>query len=62
MANSLGCNEKNPISNQLVAPLTGFVKSTATNKIKNTIRDELSKYLINQTGNKPMIITVIQEI
>ena len=32
------------------------------NKIKNTIRDELSKYLINQTGNKPMIITVIQEI
>lgn len=32
------------------------------NKIKNTIRDELSKYLIEQTGNKPMIITVIQEI
>ena len=24
--------------------------------------DELSKYLINQTGNKPMIITVMQEI
>ena len=32
------------------------------NKIKNTIRDELSKYLSSQTGNKPMIITVIQEI
>lgn len=32
------------------------------NKIKNTIRDELSKYLIGQTGCKPMIITVIQEI
>ncbi len=32
------------------------------NKIKNSIRDELSKYLINQTGNKPMIITVMQEI
>lgn len=32
------------------------------NKIKNTIRDELSKYLVSQTGNKPMIITVMQEI
>ena len=32
------------------------------NKIKNIIRDELSRYLIEQTGNKPMIITVIQEI
>ena len=32
------------------------------NKIKNTIRDELSKYLIKETGNKPMIITVIQEV
>ena len=32
------------------------------NKIKNTIRDELSRFLSNQTGNKPMIITVIQEI
>lgn len=32
------------------------------NKIKNTIRDELSKYLISQTGSKPMIINVIGEI
>ncbi len=32
------------------------------NKIKNTIRDDLSKYLTILTGNKPMIITVIQEI
>lgn len=32
------------------------------NKIKNLIRDELSKYLSSQTGNKPMIITVIQEL
>ena len=31
-------------------------------KVKNTIRDELSKYLSSETGNKPMIITVIQEI
>ena len=31
-------------------------------KIKNTIRDELSKYLLNETENKPMIISVIQEI
>ena len=31
-------------------------------KIKNNIRDSLSKYLSNQTGNKPMIITVLQEI
>ena len=32
------------------------------NKIKNSIRDMLSKYLSNQTGNKPMIISVLQEI
>ena len=32
------------------------------NKIKNTIRDELSKYLFDLTGSKPMIITVVQEI
>lgn len=31
-------------------------------KIKITIRDELSKYLNNETGNRPMIISVIQEI
>ena len=32
------------------------------NKVKLLIRDTLSKYLIDETGNKPMIITVIQEI
>ena len=32
------------------------------NKTKNSIRDELSKYLFMQTGNRPMIISVIQEI
>ena len=32
------------------------------NKTKISIRDELSKYLFMQTGNRPMIITVIQEI
>ena len=37
----------------------GYVDYT---KIKNTIRDNLSKYLFEQTGNKPMIINVIQEI
>lgn len=31
-------------------------------KIKNSIRETLSKYLSNQTGNKPMIISVLQEI
>jgi len=31
-------------------------------KIKNSIRDNLSKYLSSQTGNKPMIISVLQEI
>lgn len=31
-------------------------------KIKNTIRDDLSKYLSKETGNKPMIISVLQEI
>ena len=32
------------------------------NKIKLSIRDELGNFLVNQTGNKPMIITVISEI
>lgn len=31
-------------------------------KIKNAIREQLSNYLFNATGNKPMIITVMQEI
>ena len=31
-------------------------------KIKNNIRDVLSKYLSKETGNKPMIISVLQEI
>ena len=31
-------------------------------KVKNTIRENLSKYLFEQTGHRPMIITVIQEI
>jgi len=31
-------------------------------KVKNMIRDNLSKFLFEETGNKPMIITVIQEI
>ena len=31
-------------------------------KIKGSIRDSLSKYLNEQTGNKPMIISVLQEI
>ena len=31
-------------------------------KVKNSIREELSKYLYEETGNKPMIISVIQEI
>ena len=31
-------------------------------KIKNSIRETLSKYLSSQTGNKPMIISVLQEI
>ena len=32
------------------------------NKVKNIIREKLSGYLFEETGNKPMIITVIQEI
>ena len=32
------------------------------NKVKNTIREKLSNYLFEETGNRPMIITVIQEI
>ena len=31
-------------------------------KIKSGIRENLSKYLNGQTGNKPMIISVLQEI
>ena len=37
----------------------GFVEYM---KIKNTIREDLSKYLSQATGNRPMIITVISEI
>ena len=32
------------------------------NKVKNVIREKLSSYLYEETGNRPMIITVIQEI
>lgn len=32
------------------------------NKVKIMIRDNLSKYLYEETGNKPMIISVVQEI
>ena len=32
------------------------------NKIKTEIRDELGKYLYNETECKPMIIAVIQEV
>ena len=50
------------ISESIILDNTIDVKYIEYNKIKNMIRDELSKYLIEQTGNKPMIITVIQEI
>lgn len=50
------------ISEEIIINNTRGIKYIEYNKIKNTIRDELSRYLINQTGNKPMIITVIQEI
>ena len=32
------------------------------NKVKNIIRERLSSYLYEETGSRPMIITVIQEI
>jgi len=32
------------------------------NKIKNEIREELGKYLYHETGCKPMIIAVVQEV
>ena len=32
------------------------------NKVKMSIRDNLSRYLFEETGNRPMIISVIQEI
>ena len=47
---------------EIILMNTKDVKYVEYNKIKNTIRDELSKYLIDQTGNKPMIISVLQEI
>ena len=36
-ANSDGWNEKNPMSNQLVAPFTGFVNITAISRIINIV-------------------------
>ena len=50
------------MSEDIIVQNTVGLKYVEYNKIKNIIRDELSKYLINQTGNKPMIITVMQEI
>ena len=32
------------------------------NKIKNEIREELGRYLYNETECKPMIIAVVQEV
>ncbi len=55
-------NEIKKIAESIILDNTKGAKYIEYNKIKNTIRDELSKFLINQTGNKPMIITVIQEI
>ena len=50
------------ISERVILENIKDVKYVEYNTVKNAIRDELSKYLIEQTGNKPMIITVIQEI
>ena len=50
------------ISESIILENTEGIKYIEYNKIKNIIRDELSKYLVEQTGNKPMIITVMQEI
>ena len=40
----------------------GIKKKNKDFALADSIRDELSKYLSNQTGNKPMIISVLQEI
>lgn len=50
------------ISAEIILLNTSSSKYIEYNKVKNSIRDELSKYLIKETGNKPMIITVMQEI
>lgn len=50
------------ISTEIILLNTSSSKYIEYNKVKNAIRDELSKYLIKETGNKPMIITVMQEI
>lgn len=54
-------NDIKEICNKIIKDNTAnnYVEYT---KIKNGIREELSKFLTSQTGNKPMIITVIQEI
>lgn len=51
-------NEIKKISEDIIIKNTKSVKYIEYNKVKNIIRDELSKYLIKETGNKPMIITV----
>lgn len=55
-------NEIKKLSEEIIIKNTKGNKYIEYNKVKNVIRDELSKYLIKETGNKPMIITVIQEI
>ena len=56
------------IINHIKEICTGIIRGNIHNgyldysKVKNMIREELSKYLALETGNKPMIIKVIQEI
>ena len=56
------------IINHIKEICTGIIRGNIYNgyldysKVKNMIREELSKYLALETGNRPMIITVIQEI
>lgn len=54
-------NEIKELCNKIINDNT-YNNYVEYNKIKTSIRDELGNFLVNQTGNKPMIITVIGEI
>ena len=55
--------ETKRISKEVIeASIEDATKRVDYSRIKNDVRDILGKFFYNETGAKPMIITVIQEV
>ena len=55
--------ETKEISKEVIASNIEYnTKKVDYSKIKNDVRETLGKFFYNETGSKPMIITVIQEV